>query len=97
MMPWITDHPDGSTVTVWAIPGASRTEIRGFHDGALRIRLAAPAEGEKANRELLRLLKAETGARRVTLLGGAASRKKTVLLRNINPEQGRKLLGRGDA
>ncbi len=96
-MPWIAEHPDGSTLTVWAVPGASRTEIRGLHDEALRIRLAAPAEGGKANRELLKLLKTKTGARQVTLLSGAASRKKTVLLRNIHPEQGRKLLARGEA
>jgi len=96
-MPWIQSHPEGSTVTVWAVPGASRTEIRGLHDDALRIRLAAPAANGKANKELRRLLKARTGARGVILLAGATSRKKTLLLLNIGPEQGRKLLGGGDA
>jgi uncharacterized protein (TIGR00251 family) len=95
-MPWIEDHPDGSIVAVWAVPGASRTEIRGVHDGALRIRLATPAEGGKANRELVKLLKSATGAREVSLVAGATSRKKAVLLRNIDAAQGRKLLGRGN-
>ena len=54
---WINSHPDGATVEVWAVPGASKTEISGLHDGALRVRLATPAEGGKANRALERLLK----------------------------------------
>jgi hypothetical protein len=95
-MSWIEDHADGSIVAVWAVPGASRTEIRGIHDGALRIRLATPAEGGKANRELVKLLKSATGAREVRLVAGATSRKKALLLRDIDADQGRKLLGRGD-
>lgn len=84
-------------MTVWAVPGSSRTEIRGLHGDALRVRLATPAEGGKANRELLRVLKRATGAAEVTLLAGETSRKKAVLLRNIAVEQGRNLLGRGEA
>lgn len=95
-MPWIQDHPDGSIVAVWAVPGASRTEIWGIHDGALRIRLATPAEGGKANRELVKLLESATGAREVTLVAGATSRKKALLLHNIDADQGRILLVGGD-
>ena len=95
-MPWIEDHPDGSIVAVWAVPGASRTEIRGVHDGALRIRLATPAEDGKANRELVKLLKSATGAREVRLVAGGTSRKNDLLLRNIDADQGRKLLGGGN-
>ena len=92
MMSWIEEHRDGATVTVWAVPGASRSEIRGFHDGALRVRLVAPAEGGKANRELARLLKSVTGASKVTLLSGASSRRKTVLLVNIEAARARSTL-----
>ena len=94
---WIEAHPDGSTVTVWVVPGTSRTEIKGLHGDALRVRVAAPAEGGKANRALLALLGAETGAREVTLLSGAGSRRKTLLLRSISPQQAQILLGRSDA
>jgi uncharacterized protein (TIGR00251 family) len=83
-------------VAVWAVPGASRTEIRGIHDGALRIRLATPAEGGKANRELVKVLKSATGAREVSLVAGETSRKKALLLRNIDADQGWKLLGGGN-
>ena len=95
-MPWINEQPDGVTVTVWAVPGASRTEILGIHDGALRVRLATPAEDEKANRELRRLLKAVTGARSVTMLSGGSARKKTLLLANVSAEHARRTLGVGD-
>lgn len=91
-MTWISDHPDGATVTVWAVPGASRTEVQGLHDGALRVRLASPAEGGKANQELEKLLKRATGARSVTLLSGAGGRRKTLLLADIGAAEAREAL-----
>jgi uncharacterized protein (TIGR00251 family) len=91
-MPWIDSCPEGAVVEVWVVPGASRTEIRGLHDGALRVRLAVPAEGGRANRELAKLLKSETGAHDVTLLSGTASRRKTLLLHDIDVAEGQRLL-----
>jgi hypothetical protein len=38
------------------VPRASRSEIVGEHDGALRVRLAAPPVEGAANQELIRLL-----------------------------------------
>ncbi len=84
---WISVHQDGAVITVWAVPGASRTEIQGLHDGMLRVRLTAPAEGGRANRELEQLLKRCTNARSVTLTSGAKGRRKTVLLEGIDPNQ----------
>ncbi len=92
MMKWVADHPEGATLIVWAVPGASNTEIVGLHDGALRIRLASPAEGGKANRELRKLLKSVTGARDAKLISGDTSRRKTVLLTNIDAERARNRL-----
>ena len=61
-------------------PGAKRTEVAGVHGDALKIRLAAPPVDGKANAELVRFLAAEFGvpAARVTLVRGAAARRKTV-------------------
>ncbi|MDR9450125.1 MAG: DUF167 domain-containing protein [Acidimicrobiia bacterium] len=50
----VTAGPAGAVVEVWAVPGASRTEIAGLHGDALRIRVAAPPEGGQANRVCVR-------------------------------------------
>ncbi len=96
-MSWIERHREGSLVTVWAVPGASRTEIVGLHDGALRVRLAAPPEAGKANRELENILKTISGAAAVELLSGSTSRKKTLVLRGVDPVDACRLLNAGGA
>lgn len=93
----IEAHPDGVVVTVWVVPGASRTEIVGRHGDALRIRLAAPAEGGRANEQLVTLLRKETGATSVRLLHGATSRRKTLLLSGITADDARDTLDAGAA
>ena len=74
---------------VKAVPGASRSEIVGRLGEALKIRVAAPPEGGKANREILELLAERLGlpAAAVTLVSGAASSAKVVELRGITAEQ----------
>jgi uncharacterized protein (TIGR00251 family) len=74
---------------VKAIPGASRSEIVGRLGAALKIRVAAPPEGGKANREILELLAERLGlpATGVTLVSGAASPAKVVALRGVTAEQ----------
>ena len=61
-------------------PGAKRTGIDGLHDGALRVRLAAPPVDGKANAALLSWLADELrcAKRDLTLLRGEASRRKQV-------------------
>ena len=76
----------GSWLDVWAVPGASRTEIAGMHDGALRIRVAAVPEGGKANRALENLLSA-LARTSVELVGGQTSRRKRFLVRDITPAE----------
>jgi hypothetical protein len=85
-------HPDGTVVALWVVPGASRSEIAGRYGGALRIRIAAPPEGGKANRAVAKLLRDATGARSVDLLRGAASRRKQVLLVGVAPSEAERLL-----
>ena len=74
---------------VKAVPGASRSEIVGRLGEALKVRVAAPPEGGKANREILALLAARLGlpAADVTLVSGAASPAKVVELRGFTAEQ----------
>ena len=74
---------------VKAVPGASRSEIVGRLGEALKVRVAAPPEGGKANREILGLLAARLGlpAAGVTLVSGAASPAKLVELRGVTAAQ----------
>jgi len=74
---------------VKAVPGASRSEIVGRLGEALKVRVAAPPEGGKANREILELLAEQLGlpAASVTLVSGAASAAKVVELRGVTVEQ----------
>ncbi len=91
-MPPIKPHPEGTEVLLWVVPGASRSEIVGIHDGALRLRISAPPEGGKANRAVVVLLASATGAR-VRLLSGTTSRRKRALLVGMSEAHARKALG----
>ena len=59
-------------------PNAKKTEVVGWHDGALRIRLAAPPVDGAANEALRKWLARELGLaqNQVELLRGAAGRRK---------------------
>ncbi|WP_290729030.1 DUF167 domain-containing protein [Aquabacterium sp.] len=59
-------------------PNAKRTELVGWHDGALRVRLSAPPVDGAANEALRKWLATELGIpqARVTLLRGASGRRK---------------------
>ena len=78
-------------MTCWVVPGASRTEIKGLHGDALRVRVSAPPEGGKANRELCRFL-AKVLESDVELVSGATTRRKQVLVRGGGVEEIRRLL-----
>lgn len=72
--------PGAWLVRIWAQPGAKRSEAVGLYQGRLRLRLAAPAVDNKANEALAGWLADRLGLkpRQVTLVGGRASRDKTV-------------------
>ena len=61
-------------------PGASRTAVGGSHDGALIVRVAAPAADGQANEAALRAVAKAFGVRRrdVVLVSGATNRSKVI-------------------
>jgi uncharacterized protein (TIGR00251 family) len=76
-------HPKGVAVTVWVVPGASRDEVVGEHDGALKVRTVAPAEGGKANRRVASLVARAVGGRRGIVVSGMSSRRKQVVVSGV--------------
>lgn len=75
----------GLTFTVRIVPRASTSEIIGEHDGALRIRIAAPPVDGAANRELIRLLakRLKVPQNAVEIVAGAGSKNKIIRLQGV--------------
>jgi uncharacterized protein (TIGR00251 family) len=80
---------DGVLVEVWVVPGSSRSQVGGFHGGALRVRVAAPAEGGKANRAAAALVAEALGGRRGEVVAGHRGRRKRVLVEGVTLEAAR--------
>jgi len=78
---------DGYVLPVLVTPGASRDELRGQHDGRLKVALSAPPEKGKANKSLCRLLAKRLGLSRsqVHVVSGHTSRQKEVLVERVPP------------
>jgi uncharacterized protein len=78
---WPCVSPDGEsacTLLVAVVPNAKRSELIGLHDGALRLRLAAPPIEGRANDALVEWLADQLGVprRAVALRQGQSSRRK---------------------
>ncbi len=84
MIPYAQDR--GLTFAVSIVPRASRSEIVGEHNGALRVRIAAPPVSGAANRELVRTLAKifKLPQNAVEIVSGANSKNKTVRLRGAD-------------
>jgi uncharacterized protein len=73
----------GIELSVKVVPGASRSELAGVLGNRLKIRVAAPAEGGKANRAVVDLLKQWLGAAEVEIVAGHRAAAKTVRARGV--------------
>ena len=80
--PCLSARGDGVLLQVSVMPNAKRTEVDGLHDGALRVRLAAPPIDGRANEALMAWLAKSMGVpkRDVELLRGESSRRKQVAI-----------------
>jgi uncharacterized protein len=80
---------DGVLLPVRVVPRASRTEIDGLHNGAIRVRLKAPPVEGAANRELCGYIAKCVGVSRgnVEIASGHRGRTKTLLIRGLSAQQ----------
>ena len=87
----ITEDLTRQTVTfnVRVQPRASKDEIAGLMDGALKIRLRAPATENRANQALIEFLAdlLKTAQSAVRIQSGAQSRSKRVEIRGLTRRQ----------
>jgi hypothetical protein len=86
---------EGSVVLrIHVQPGAGRTAIVGRHGDALKVRVAAPPSGGRANEACVELIAGVLGVKnsQVTLSGGESSRQKRLTVSGIEPEEVTRLL-----
>jgi len=78
----LSQRGEGVLLQLSVVPNAKRTQVDGLHDGALRIRLAAPPIDGRANEALVAWLAKSLGVARrdVEVLRGEASRRKQVAI-----------------
>ena len=79
---------------VQVAPRSSRSEIVGEHNGALRVRLAAPPVDGAANEELIHVLAKAFKVSRsaVTILSGHSARLKQVSIEGVSDSALQKLI-----
>ncbi|MCL4740739.1 MAG: DUF167 domain-containing protein [Phycisphaerales bacterium] len=85
----IVDEGDaGVLLAVKVVPGAKRDAVAGRLGDRLKVRVAAPPEGGRANRAVCDLIARELGVRAsaVEVVSGHASAEKTVLVRGVRAE-----------
>lgn len=84
----------GARILVQVQPNAKRSEVVGFADGILRVRIAAPPVERKANKALIDFLSSVLGIRKsaIEIVKGTTSRRKAVVIEGVSQaEMGRRL------
>ncbi|HQX55887.1 MAG TPA: DUF167 domain-containing protein [Pyrinomonadaceae bacterium] len=81
---------DGSIVfDVRVVPRASKSEIVGEHDGALKVRIASPPVDGAANAELIKLFakKFRVAKSDITIVSGETSKNKRIKIANLSQSE----------
>jgi len=87
----------GTLMRIHAQPRASRTEVVGYHGGAVKLRIAGPPVDGKANEECRRFLAKTLGvpSARVEIVRGDTGKNKCVLIYGLKPDEVAAKLGLG--
>lgn len=84
----ITVTSDGTILlSVHVQPGARHPGVVGHHGDAIKVRVAAPPEAGRANREVCDLIATALGARPtdVVVVSGTSSRRKRLAISSVSP------------
>lgn len=90
----ISGEPGAWLLAVKAVPGARCDAIVGPYAGRLKVRVAAPPEGGKANKSICRVLAKALGVRpgAITVVGGLSLPEKTVRIEGATPAAIREMI-----
>ena len=85
-MEWLNEKANGLNVRLRIIPRASKNEIQGVHDGALKVRLTSPPIDGKANQALIKFMSKTLSISKtqIELIQGQAGRLKIVRITGIS-------------
>ena len=82
----IKEFKNGLTFQIQVVPRASRAEIAGIQEGALKIKITVLPVRGAANEACIKLLSKTFALRKsqMEIFAGAKSRKKTILVKDIS-------------
>ena len=85
----LESHPRGVILPVRAQPGSRKNELKGEHDGALKVAVTQIAEKGKANKAIIAVLCDALDLRKsqLELLSGDTSAQKRFLVTDITLDQ----------
>ncbi|OGA26756.1 MAG: YggU family protein [Betaproteobacteria bacterium RIFCSPLOWO2_02_FULL_65_24] len=94
-MSWYRRTEQGWLISVHAQPGAKKSAVAGLHGEALKVRVAAPPVGGKANDALIAFIAKALGVpwRTVSIVKGESSREKLLLVADSAADPARLLPG----
>jgi len=80
---------DSTTITVKAVPGASKDEIVGFLGDDLKVRVRQPPEGGRANRVIIALLAEmlEVSPKTISITAGEHGTRKTLAIAGLDAKE----------
>lgn len=85
----VTEKDDSLIFNVRVVPRASKSEIVGEHDNALKVRIASPPVDGAANAELIKLLAKtfDVSKSQVEIVSGQISKTKQIKIANLKAEK----------
>lgn len=91
----IVETNEGVTFSIRVVPRASKSEIVGEHDGALKVRISSPPVDGTANEDVVRILAKAVGVAKsdVAIISGQTAKTKRIRITGVTAAQLQSRLG----